>query len=127
MNKWKWKLQQFMIGRNGADTLSHAVVGVGIAMYVVYVISGESIFNVLSTVALVYALLRMFSKNVSDRSKENAVFQRYIQYVKTKWEFRKTHKVFLCKKCGKIVRVPKGKGKIEVTCPVCRTKRMICS
>ena len=114
-----------MFGRNGADQLSQAAVTVGIVFYVIHVISREDVFNIFSTFALFYALFRVFSKNISARSKENAMYMRYIQYVKTKWEFRKTHKVFLCKKCGKIVRVPKGKGRIEVTCPICRSKTVI--
>ncbi|MBQ7796493.1 MAG: hypothetical protein IJ374_08055 [Lachnospiraceae bacterium] len=125
MKNWRYKLERFMIGRNGADQLSQAIVMFGMVLYVVYFISGEQFFNICSTAALFYALFRVFSKNVAARSKENAVYMRYIQFVKTKWEYRKTHKVFLCKKCGKIVRVPKGKGRIEVTCPVCRTSIII--
>ena len=125
MKNWRQKLERFMIGRNGADQLSQGAVMFGIVLYVFYFISGKDVFNWLSTAALFYALFRVFSKNTSARYKENAVYMRYIQYVKTKWEFRKTHKVFLCRKCGKIVRVPRGKGRIEVTCPVCRTKTVI--
>lgn len=125
MKNWKQKFANFMIGRNGADELSQAVVGAGIVLYFIYMFSRESIFNVASTALLIYALFRVFSKNVSARYKENKEFMKYIQFFKTKWELRKSHKVFLCKNCKKIIRVPKGKGRIEVTCPVCRIKRIV--
>ena len=34
----------------------------------------------------------------------------------------KDHKYFFCPKCGQSVRVPKGAGKIRVTCPKCGEK-----
>ena len=125
MRNLRDKLANFMIGRNGSDELSQAVVVEGIVFYFIYIFTRAGVFNVISTAALVYALFRVFSKNVSARAQENREFQKYIQFAKMKWELRKTHKVFLCKNCGKIVRVPKGKGKIEVTCPACRTTRII--
>lgn len=36
-------------------------------------------------------------------------------------EQKKVYKFFLCPHCDQKVRVPKGKGKIEITCPKCRT------
>ena len=32
----------------------------------------------------------------------------------------KNHKIFQCGKCGQMIRVPKGKGKIAITCPNCK-------
>ncbi|WP_207645519.1 hypothetical protein [Marvinbryantia formatexigens] len=46
----------------------------------------------------------------------------YVELVKMNFEQRKTHRIFMCKVCGKKVRVPKGKGKIEITCPSCGNK-----
>ena len=125
MNKLKWKMQQFLQGRNGADQLSQASVIVGLVFYFIYIFTRKGMFNWISTIALVYAMFRVLSKNLSARADENRLFMRQVQLVKTKWELRKTHKVFMCKKCGKIIRVPKGKGKIEVTCPSCREKKII--
>lgn len=125
MDKLRQKLESFMIGRNGADSLSQALVAAGLVMYVIYLFTGKHAVNWCSTAFLLYAMFRMLSRNTAARSKENAVFLRYVQYAKTKWQCRKTHKVFLCKKCGRIIRVPKGKGRIEVTCPVCRTTVVI--
>lgn len=125
MNWLREKLETFMIGRNGADPMSHAFVAAGLLLYVIYLFTGKAAVNWCSSAFLLYALFRMFSQNTEARTRKNAVFLRYIQYGKTKWQCRKTHKVFLCKKCGRIIRVPKGKGRIEVTCPVCRTTVVI--
>lgn len=35
---------------------------------------------------------------------------------------KSSSKVFVCSKCHQKVRVPKGKGKIEITCPKCNYK-----
>ena len=32
------------------------------------------------------------------------------------------HRYFDCPKCRQLVRVPRGKGKIAITCPRCREK-----
>lgn len=80
-------------------------------------IAGTSVF-----VAVGYGLFRVFSKNREKRLKENHVFMSYVELVKMNFEQRKTHRIFMCKVCGKKVRVPKGKGKIEITCPSCGNK-----
>ena len=121
-NKIKWKIAEFMRGRNGADQFSQAIVWFGLFLYLFYMFTDIRVLNWFSTVALVYGMFRMLSKNMIARSAENREFMKIVQLWKMKWQLRKTHKVFLCKRCRKIVRVPKGKGKIEVTCPSCREK-----
>ena len=72
-------------------------------------------------------LWRMFSKNTSKRYQENVkylnlknrvtgFFRRKISRIKQ----CKTHRFFKCPKCGQVVRTPKGKGTIRITCPKCR-------
>ena len=40
------------------------------------------------------------------------------------FENRKYARVFLCKKCGRYIRIPKKKGRVEVTCPKCGNKEI---
>ena len=75
---------------------------------------------------LIWAIVRSLSRNVYARRRENDRFLRYWWPVRTKLSgfFRrlkcsKTHKFFKCPGCGNMLRVPKGKGKIEITCPRC--------
>jgi DNA-directed RNA polymerase subunit RPC12/RpoP len=125
MNKIKYNLQKFMYGRNGNDEMNKALL---ISALVLYMLSLINVFKILyfaATVLTVYALYRAFSKDLYNRRKENQKFQSYYNFKKMQFDQRKTHKLFKCKKCSKIVRVPKGKGKIEVTCPSCGNKVII--
>jgi len=126
-------LARFMYGRNGADQLGMALLGAALAVDLVNTFFRTAnplvygILNVLSTVILVYMVFRMLSKNLSHRRGENAWFLQKIW-----WPIRrgsaearqraqdKEHKYFTCPSCGTVCRVPRGKGKIVITCPKCR-------
>lgn len=47
--------------------------------------------------------------------------QQAADFRKARREQKKIYRFFLCPHCSQKVRVPKGKGKIEITCPKCRT------
>ena len=74
----------------------------------------------------VYSYFRIFSKNCYKRSAENAKFitARYralapVRRMKQRAALRKGHRFFRCPACKSEVRVPRGKGKIRITCPKC--------
>ena len=122
MNKFKWKCQQFMIGRNGQDELGKVTLTVSLIVYVIALLSGNSVLNLISWLGLVYTMFRCLSKSLGERQAENEKFLSEKKFWKMKYDQRKLFKIFRCKSCGRIVRIPKGKGKIEVTCPVCGSK-----
>ena len=71
------------------------------------------------------------SKNFEARRKELNWYLRVsekpraeIKLLGNKIRDRKTHKYFKCKSCKTVLRVPKGRGKIEVTCPKCKMKEI---
>lgn len=51
-----------------------------------------------------------------------ADLERAKRTTKRMWTERKVTKFLKCPTCGQILSVPKGKGRIRVTCPKCRTK-----
>ena len=51
-----------------------------------------------------------------------ADMERAKRTAKKMWSERKTSKFLKCPACGQILSVPKGKGKIRVTCPKCHAK-----
>ena len=71
---------------------------------------------------MVYAYFRILSKKVYKRTQENKKYLGAINMTKTRWKQRKTHKFYRCPKCKTWLRVPKGRGKITITCVKCSTK-----
>ncbi|AEB06765.1 hypothetical protein Corgl_0651 [Coriobacterium glomerans PW2] len=59
------------------------------------------------------------SRTSGDRRRGN--FDRAKRTAGKMWVNRKTTKYFRCKTCGAMMSVPRGKGRIRVTCPRCRT------
>lgn len=125
----KEKLYRFMQGRYGVDQFSKFLTLVGIVLFVLSRFIGGLIFYFLGLGLVIYAYFRMFSKNIAKRYGENQKYLFYKDKVKlffkkgkTNRQGGKNHRIFKCPSCKQKVRVPKGKGKIEITCPKCRTK-----
>ena len=87
------------------------------------------LFNWLGLFLIGYSYFRMFSKNIPARYAENQKFLNIRYNVMVKWNLKKkhlieskTHRFFKCPQCKQKVRVPKGRGKICITCPKCKTE-----
>ena len=129
---FKERFMRFMQGRYGADSFSRFLLGVSIACMVVSIFTGGVVHSVLygiSLVGLVYCYFRMFSRNYSKRYAENRVFlektagiRNYIAKQKNLMAQRKTHHIYTCPGCKRKIRVPRGRGKIEISCPKCHSK-----
>lgn len=78
----------------------------------------------LSCVLFLLFIFRYFSSNKVKRANENSKYLRLIKIIKLKIEYRKTYKIFVCKKCKQIIRIPRGQGRIEFTCPSCGNKEI---
>ena len=126
-------LARFMYGRNGADQLGMATLVVGIVLDIVSMFArtdtARRILGAATAVLLFVMLFRLFSRNLAKRRAENAWFLNKVLYpVKRKFSATrqrtqdKEHKYFTCPNCKTVCRVPKGKGKIVITCPKCRTE-----
>lgn len=122
MNKWQRKLQEFFQGRNGLDELGKFLLIASLIVYIIGCFLQSGYIISLGWVGMIYVLYRVFSKQVMNRREENLVYTRYVKLWKLRYESRKESKIFMCKSCGRYVRVPKGKGKVSVTCPVCGNK-----
>lgn len=122
-------LANLMQGRYGGDSLSMTLIVVGLVISLTGTFIGFDVLSYLSMAILIYVVFRMFSKNTAQRAKEQAAFQRFIAAPKKwfsltskKWTNRKTTTYFKCEKCGTVLSVPKGKGKIRTTCPQCKNQ-----
>lgn len=121
----KEKLYRFMQGRYGSDQLNRFLMILVIICFVMSLFGLRS-FYVLGIALLVYAYFRMLSKNIYKRRAENSAYLRYEYKVRQKVATfkrdmiqRKTHHIYKCPSCKQKIRIPRGKGKIEIRCPKC--------
>ena len=107
-----------MAGRYGADQFGRFLSGAALVLLIVNLfvrgVVGQILYFLVLAV-LVYNIFRMFSKNTAARYKENVAYLK----VKNRIRESKTHRFYKCPTCKTTVRVPKGKGKIRITCPKC--------
>ena len=121
------KLQYWMMGRNGTDQLSIALLIAGFVISLFSNFFWPLLF--LSYAIYIWMLFRMFSRNVPARQRENQVFLRvwrpitqWFSFQRTRFRDRKLYRYFKCPHCGLRLRAPKGRGKIQVTCQKCHTE-----
>jgi len=114
-------LRSFMMGRYGTDRLNMAILSVGLVASLLSVIFRFAPVNMflflLSYGMMFWAIFRTLSRNTYKRYQENRKFLQFFGRLKDR-----EHRYFDCPKCRQMVRVPRGKGKISITCPRCREK-----
>lgn len=109
-------------GRYGLDELGKTLVILALIIYLAGVFSQSGILVSLSMAGILFAFYRVMSRRHWDRSEENRKYMSFVRLWKLKYENRKEYRIFMCRRCGKYIRVPKGKGKIQVTCTACGDK-----
>lgn len=122
------KAYEFLRGRNGADELSNALMVLALILALIAVATGWVIVALLALVALAVSLWRTLSRDIPARARER---QRYrdltrplrqrVKLVQMQVKHR-DKRYFLCKNCGTVLSVPRGKGKLRVTCPKCHNQ-----
>ena len=119
--KLRTSTQRFMEGRYGTDKLNMVILCTGLVFSLLAsFFPGAAIKLGCTTVAyalMIVAIVRSLSRNIYKRYEENRKFLLFFQKLKDK-----DHRYFNCPRCRQQVRVPKGKGKISITCPKCREK-----
>lgn len=120
--KLRWQMQRFMQGRNGSDEMNRALTYALVVLYVISLFAKSTLLYYITLAGFIYVIFRMMSRNLYARREENRKFVTKLETARIKFEQRKDYKIFRCKGCGRNIRVPRGKGKIEVTCPMCGKK-----
>jgi len=114
-------LRSFMVGRYGTDKLNNAILWVGVAACLLSLFIRIPVLNLLLTllsyVLMGLAIFRTLSRNTYKRYQENRKYLLFLQRIKDR-----EHRYFTCPRCRQSVRVPRGKGKISISCPKCKEK-----
>ena len=133
----KERLRRIMEGRYGADELNRFLTVCGwVLLLLGFVLSGfgskaalavGSVLIALSWAFLILSVFRTLSKKTRERASENYRYfvcknkvLGWFRTRKSRWQDRKVHRYFRCPQCRATVRVPRGKGKIRITCPKCK-------
>jgi len=126
----KEKFQRFMLGRYGTDAFSKFLIVVVLILWILdlFLVDGPFLYS-WSILLIIYAYFRMFSKNITKRYQENVKYLeiknkviKKFQSEKSQLQQRKTHHIYKCPTCKQKIRIPRGKGRICITCPKCKTE-----
>lgn len=125
-------MRDVMSRRCGLDELNNFIILIGFIFILISLFSKKWVFTLLGAFFVVLCYVRVFSKKLDKRRKENDFYMRYmgrvvevVQYIKLCVRMKvKTIKdeeyaYFVCSTCKQIVRVPKGKNKVNIRCPKC--------
>ena len=129
LDRLRYKLSQYMQGRYGFDALSKTMLVAAMVCAIISNIPFLGFFYFLFILLVLLTYIRCVSKNIGKRQSElykyfeikNKLNDSY-KLKKKIWSERKTYCYFKCTKCKALLRVPKGKGKVEVKCRVCGEK-----
>ena len=112
-------LARFMEGRYGTDKLNMAILAVGLVLCLLAIVLPfpwlDLVFTVLSYVLMGIVIFRMLSRNTYKRYQENRRYLRFRERLRDR-----EHRYYDCPRCRQSIRVPRGKGKISISCPKCK-------
>ena len=100
-----------------------------LVLLLIAIISRVSLFTYLGAALLIFCYYRTFSRNISKRTEENYKFYTLKDRVdnkfkgwKDQWANRKVYHYYRCPQCRQKLRVPRGRGRIQISCPRCGTQ-----
>ncbi len=128
---FKQRMLQFMQGRYGVDQLSGFLIWTAVVIAVITLFVRIPLLQIVTWILIIYAYVRIFSKNTTKRYAQNQKFldatwgiRKFFADIKYRIKYGKQttepYRIYKCRKCGQKIRIPKGKGKIMITCPKCK-------
>lgn len=124
----KNKIRTFLSNSYGFDQLSQHIYYLAIVLFVISLFTKITILKITSLVLMIYSLYRSLSNMRSQRLRELLAYRKAQRLIKIKTKIfflnikDRKNKYLVCDSCYKQLRVPRKKGKIEVTCSKCRHK-----
>ena len=127
LRKLQYAFARMMQGRNGIDNLGYTALWAGLIISLVDTLIGLGILGLLGTALYIYAIFRMFSRNVEKRQEENRRYvlftiywQKEVKLFFLRLKGTKEYKYFRCPSCKNRLRLRRGCGEKHITCPVCK-------
>ena len=127
--KFREKIARFMYGRRGMDELNRfLLIAVLVLIVLSWLTSGllRSVLGLAELAGLVWCYIRALSRNIYKRQKENEWYLKkknavldWFRSLRDRWQQRKDYRFFRCPSCHALLRVPKNKGKLLLTCRKC--------
>ncbi|NLJ78868.1 MAG: hypothetical protein GX329_05860 [Tissierellia bacterium] len=118
--------KKIMTGRYGIDQLSTTLLIVSIILSILSRFFNSDILNALNMVLLIAIFYRTFSRDIGKRYQENIKFLNIWSPIRNKVRGRinrmkglRNYRYYKCSNCKQKLRVPRGKGRISITCPKC--------
>lgn len=122
----KDKIYRFMRSRYGNDQLSSFLTWTGILFMLIDCFAKTGVFYFIGILAFTYGYIRVFSRQYEKRAAQNRWFlehtagiRNFFRRIKKSREAGKDFRIFTCPRCAQMIRIPRGKGKIEIRCPKC--------
>ena len=123
------RFRRFMAGRYGTDALNQFLSIVSIVLLLVALLSRVNLFTWVGMGVLIWCYYRTFSRNIPKRTEENYKFytlkqqlEGKVRSLKEQWANRKLYHYYRCPQCRQKLRVPRGRGRFQISCPRCGTQ-----
>ena len=121
------RFNRFMQGRYGFDDFSGFLLGVSVVLLLLNMFFRIPLLNTAALAVLAWLYFRVLSRNYARRAAENrkylehtAGIRRFLAEKKRRLLQLRTHHIYRCPGCGQKIRIPRGRGRIVITCPKCR-------
>lgn len=121
--KWTKRIMQ---GRYGTDSLFYAMSALYIILMLANLFKHSWALLILGIAVFVLTFMRVFSRNLQKRYAENMKFKKIGQGIKS-WFYTRRNRTAQngsycfkrCPNCGRMLRLPRVKGRHTTRCPAC--------
>jgi predicted membrane protein len=120
-------IQRIMYGRYGTDQLTLFLWAVYVLLYLIATLTHVIFLSWIGTAFILIGFFRIMSRNIEKRREENMKFLQLTKPITNWFHMHRTirkdrdHRYYKCPNCSQYLRVPRGKGKITITCRACGT------
>jgi len=119
-------LRRVFRGCYGGDQLSMAMTYASLVLILLGALPRMEVLLAVAYALVILSFARMFSRNVAARRRENEWFLKKTAPLVTKFfqararfKNRKSYAYFRCPGCRSWLKLPRGAGKVTVTCSKC--------